>query len=204
MRGTSLDVLMRALWQHYGLAAAGVPEDGIERIATELGGAGIAEFFARHVRGTEDPPLADLLGEFGVALKWRPAESGRDRGGKAGSADVDGEGPRCWIGASLAGGANPTLQHVFTGGPAERAGLAAGDAIVAIDGLRASVDAIESLLRRRRAGEALAVHAFRRDELFVSTLTLADAPADTCWLTQATPADDTVRARRDDWLGTGA
>jgi predicted metalloprotease with PDZ domain len=109
--------------------------------------------------------------------------------------------PRSWLGASLTGGANATLQHVFSGGPAERAGLAGGDAIVAIDGVRASVEAIERMLGRRRAGEAIPVHAFRRDELIATTVTLDEAPKDTCWLALDATAGAEARARLDAWLG---
>jgi predicted metalloprotease with PDZ domain len=73
---------------------------------------------------------------------------------------------------------------------------------VAIEGLRASVSAIEKLLRRRRVGETLTVHAFRRDELIAAALTLASAPDDTCWLSVDTAADDAARARRAAWLGS--
>ena len=75
---------MRALWHRYGETGIGVPEDGIEDIAIELAGADLAEFFARYVDGTEDPPLAALLGGFGVGHHLRPAEGESDRGGKAG------------------------------------------------------------------------------------------------------------------------
>ena len=202
IRGTSLDTVMRTLWRLHGQTGIGVPEDGIEKIATELAGADLDAFFARFVRGTEDPPLADLLGRFGVTTHLRAARNDGDRGGKAGSGGVDAESSRCWLGASLAVGANATLQHVFNGGPAEHAGLAAGDVIVAIDGLRAAPDAIEKLLRRRRAGEALTVHAFRRDELIVTELTLGDAPHDVCWLSLDATVDDETRSRRAAWLGT--
>ena len=60
------------------------------------------------------------------------------------------------------------LGRICPDGPAERAGLAAGDIVVAIEGLRASASAIEKLLRRRRVGETLTVHAFRRDELIAA------------------------------------
>ena len=204
-RGTSLDALMRELWQRHGRTGIGVPEDGIEAIATELADTDLATFFARYVRGTEDPPLDDLLGSVGVMVHRRAAESDRDRGGKAGSSTNDGDPPpRRWLGARLTGSATVTLQHVLNGGPAEQAGLAGGDVIVAIDGVRASVEAIETLLRRRRAGDVLTVHAFRRDELIVTELTLAEAPRDVCWLTPATTVDDDTRARRSAWLGRDA
>jgi len=89
-------------------------------------------------------------------------------------------------------------------GPAERAGLAANDVLVALDGLRASADAVERLCERRAAGAAVSVHAFRRDELFATTLILEAAPADTCWLTVAEARDDACDARSTDWLGPAA
>ena len=125
-----------------------------------------------------------------------------DRGGKPGKSPSSSEAaPSCWLGAKVTGTAEPRLQHVFSGGPAERAGLAGGDVVVAIDGLRASADAIKKLLGRRRAGETIAVHAFRRDELVVAELALEAAPEDTCWLTLAAVVDDDTRARRNAWLG---
>ncbi len=199
--GASLDDLMRLLWQRHGAGGSGVPEDGIEAIATGLAGTDLSDFFARYVRGTEDPPLAALLAGFGVTLNLRPADGREDRGGKPGHGADDDAPPAGWMGASLAGGAEATLQHVFTAGPAERAGLAAGDVVVAVDGIRASVGALEKLLRRRRVGETLTVHAFRRDELVVTTLTLAAAPDDTCWLSLDAGADDPAKARRAAWLG---
>jgi predicted metalloprotease with PDZ domain len=136
-----------------------------------------------------------------VTLHLRTADGGDDRGGKSGAHREDGEATRASLGASLWGGTNPTLRHVLSGGPAERAGLAAGDVVVAIDGLRMSVDAIEALLWRRRPGETLAVHAFRRDELIVTSLTLAEPPRDVCWLSLDTKIGGDERTRRAAWLG---
>ena len=75
--GASLDDVMRALWQRYGRTGVGVPEDGIARIASEIAGRDLADFFARHVDGLEDPPLADLLRvvrrDDATARRGRPA-----------------------------------------------------------------------------------------------------------------------------------
>jgi predicted metalloprotease with PDZ domain len=201
---SSLDDVMRSLWKRYGETGIGVPENGIEELAIELAGAHVTEFFARYVAGTDDPPLAALLAPFGVTYRVRPAGGESDRGGKRGREASDDEPRPGWLGASLAGGAQPVLQHVFSGGPAEQAGLAAGDSIVAMDGLRMSVAAIEKLLRRRRPGESIAVHAFRRDELINTELTLMAAPDDTCWLALNATIDDAARARRLAWLGRDA
>ncbi len=137
-----------------------------------------------------------------MTLNLRPSQGGDDRGGKPGKDRIAPDAPSaCWLGVKLAAGNEAKLQHVYSGGPAERAGLAGGDMIVAVDGLRASPESIRRLLQRRLAGETLAVHAFRRDELFTTTLTLAEAPRDTCWLTLTASIDADMRARRDAWLG---
>lgn len=200
-RGASLDAVMRALWQRHGQTGTGVPEDGIAKLAAELAGRDMDDFFRRYVDGTDDLPLVELLRDFGVTLHLRTADSGADRGGSAGK-HAKGDGlTRCWLGAKVTGTAEPKLQHVFNGGPAESAGLAGGDSIVAIDGLRVSADAIDKLLGRHHAGDTLTVHAFRRDELIVTQVMLAAAPRDTCWLTLDATIDTEVRTRRDAWLG---
>jgi len=199
--GRSLDDLMRALWQRYGQTGVGVPEDGFATLASEIATADLGDFFARCVDGTEDPPIAQLLRDVGVSLHRRAAEGPNDRGG---SSAKDDKRPRCWIGAKLATGADVKLAHVFTGGPAHEAGLAANDVIVAVDGLKASIETIERMVATRAAGAALAVHAFRRDELFTTRLTLAPAPHDTAWLTLDTACGSAALAARASWLGVSA
>jgi predicted metalloprotease with PDZ domain len=203
--GSSLDTLMRTLLQRFGETGTGVPEGAIAGIASEHAGRDLADFFASYVDGTEDPPLVQLLAEFGVTLNVRASDGDDDRGGKPGKAtSANGAPPRLWLGAKVGGATELRLQYVYTGGPAERAGLAGGDVLVAVDGVRASVDYIGKLLARRRAGERVAVHAFRRDELVATELVLEPAPLDTCWLTLAAAIDDATRARRNAWLGIAA
>jgi predicted metalloprotease with PDZ domain len=73
---------------------------------------------------------------------------------------------------------------VLDGGAAREAGMAAGDAIVAVDGLRPGRGKLDALLASRRAGERLTIHAFRRDELLEFEVRLKRAPADTCVLSE--------------------
>lgn len=191
---TSLDAVMRTLWERYGAAGAGVPEDGIRTIVDELAGADMREFFARYVDGTDDPPLERLLDAFGVDWHLRAACNAADEGGKPAAAPA----PACWLGAKLAGDAR--LQHVFTGGPAERAGLAPNDVLVALDGVRASTATIHTLLADRAPGERVTVHAFRRDELIAVELDLAAPPLDTCYLVLRAEATGKAVDLRGHWL----
>jgi predicted metalloprotease with PDZ domain len=188
---------MRALWQRHGRPGIGVREGGVEAVASELSGIDLTDFFDKYVRGTVELPLADLLAPFGIDLTLRAPEGEKDKGGSPGKS----KSPRAWLGAVLAPAPEPRLKHVLTGGPAERAGLAAGDLVIAVDGLRASTESLERVLRSRHTDDVVRVHAFRRDELMEFTVELDAAPLDTCWLALAKNADADARSRRNAWLG---
>jgi len=194
-RGRSLDMVMRELWNRYGATGRGVPEDGVRRLADEIAGAPMEEFFARYVDGTEDPPLAPQLADFGVVMHLRPALGSKDRGGTVASENVPG--------ASLGARVSPEgkLVHVYAHGAAESAGLAAGDQLVAIDGIKATAESVAALLLRNAPGFGLDVHAFRRDELFKTRIVLEAPPLDTCYLTLLEGANQAALDRRRAWLG---
>ena len=75
---------------------------------------------------------------------------------------------------------------------------------VRAEGVGVSVAIVKEAYDLRRSGEALTVHAFRRDELIVVPLTLAEAPQDTCWMAVDKTAGDAERTRRDARLGGDA
>jgi predicted metalloprotease with PDZ domain len=184
---TNLDELMRALWRSHGVSGTGVPDGAIRRVAEELSGLDLRRFFARYVEGTDDPPLERLLRRFGIRLEW------------AAESDVP------WLGAkTVAEDAELRLANVFDGGPARAAGLAPGDRLVAIDGLRIAPGNLERLLARRKPGDTANLHAFRRDELMVFRVKLAQAPKTVCKLGRPALQDAVARDLCRGWLGSGA
>lgn len=98
-------------------------------------------------------------------------------------------------------GAEPVIATVFTDSPAQAAGLAPGDTLVALDGLRISRDNLDKLLSAAGEGAEVEIHAFRRDELQVRRARLAPAPLDTCELWLMADAPPQAQARRAAWLG---
>jgi len=195
----TLDDVVRALWQRYGVTAIGVPENGVPELVRELTGGRFEEFFGRYVYGTEDPPLAGLLAAFGIRLALRAAEGSSDRGGKP---PTPGKGLPVALGVKLANDSEARLAHVFDGGTAQRAGLSGGDVIAALDGLRVSPSALDDMLRRYAPGDRVRIHAFRRDELFEVNAELQAPPQDTCWLERDETADSVARERCRAWLGS--
>ncbi len=69
---------------------------------------------------------------------------------------------------------------------------------VAVEGLRPGQTGLDSVLAKRRAGERLTIHAFRRDELMSFEVRLKRAEADTCVLAESPGAR---RRLLDRWLG---
>jgi predicted metalloprotease with PDZ domain len=191
----SLDDVMRELWKRHGSAGVGVPEDGIEAVVSELAATDMKPFFNQYVDGTDDPPLEPLLARFGIRLNLRATAGNGDRGGKPST----GPSPTCWIGAKV--GRDMTLQHVLSGSPAERAGLAPRDALIAIDGMRASSESLASLLAERNPGDQIRVHAFRRDALLEADVVLAPPPLDTCYLALTDDIPAEAAALKARWLG---
>jgi predicted metalloprotease with PDZ domain len=195
---TSLDDVLRELWKRYGARGIGVPEDGFESLAIELGGVKLRDFFDAAIRGTQDLPLAELLAEFGVLLELRSATGPEDKGGTARAAN--GEPLALGIGYRERD-SGLELTSVLDGGPAQRAGLNPGDVLVAVDRLKVNERNLKRRLMRFEAGERVTASVFRGDELVEVGLVLRAAPLDTCYLAiEERPAPD-VAERRRTWLG---
>lgn len=190
----SLDDVMRALWREYGQTARGVPEGGVEAMATQVSGLDLRAFFAQAIDGTEDLPLADYLADVGVAWTLRAAEGLSDKGGKPAA-----KTPSAYLGLRLAEG-EARVSHVTPGGPAHAAGIAAGDVLLALDGLKFARAQADKTLTQLAVGAHVRVHAFRRDELYETVVTPAPAPSDTCVLTLTVDVDAATRGRRATWL----
>jgi predicted metalloprotease with PDZ domain len=194
----SLDDVVRELWRRYGARGIGVPEDGFERLAAEVSGLDLGAFFTSAVRGTEDPPVKELLAEFGIALEMRAAAGIEDRGGTARA--VNGE--LLTLGALVREREHGLeLTSVLDGGAAERAGLNPGDVLVAIDRLRVTGRNLARRLARFENGERVTATVFRGDELLELGMVLKAAPLDTCYLAAREQADPKALERRRAWLG---
>ena len=102
------------------------------------------------------------------------------------------------LGARTVGeGEEVRLATVYDGGPAQQAGLSAGDTLVAIDGLRVTAGNLDTLLGRRQPGQIAKIHAFRRDELMRFNLTLGDHDDETPYFS----CDKAANKLRRGWLG---
>lgn len=166
----SLDDVMRLLWDRYGRdfyqgGATGIPENAMPRLIREATGVDVSDFIARYAEGREDIPLQPMLAQQGIKLEWQAAS-------KQPTLDV----------RTRSAQGETQLATVFEGGAAHRAGLCAGDTLVAINGLRVPENGPDSLLQAYQAGDTVTIHVFRRDELRVFETTLAHPERTECTL----------------------
>ncbi len=179
----SLDTLMRRLWREHGRTGRGVEPDSVQKIAEELAPGAFEGKWADWLYGTAELPLKPLLEQAGVRITLR-AEPGGER--PAASLGIRGQ---MSDGAFL-------IQQVVRGGAAEAAGLSAGDAIIAVDGLKVS-SALEKTIASYAVDATLCIHAFRRDELMTFDVRLKAAAFDSCSLALG---DGAARERAEQWI----
>ncbi len=182
--GATLDDVMRALWQRHGADdAPGVAEDELPALVREVSGLDLRRMFARHVDGCAELPLRRLLAAFGVRWRHDPAEALSALGLRV----DDAQG---WV----------QVRQVLTDSWAQRAGLAPGDLLLAIDDERASIEAIRRRHARSRAGEVWRVHVMRDARLLQLHAALGAAPPGPLQLDLAPRAAALALRRRRAWL----
>lgn len=180
----SLDDVMRLLWQRYGSdfyqhKPVGIADDEVEALLHEATGVDLSELYQEAVYGTNDLPLAELFEPFEVTLE----------------ADTANNLPS--IGMRVREGG--WVEVVYEGGAAQRAGLSAGDKLVALDGLRVGGRNLDALLARYQTADQFEVHIFRRDELRCVQLTL-DPPEVASYRLHASESRSEACKLRAAWL----
>lgn len=193
----SLDDVMRRLWREHGERDRGFEDADVQGEMERAVELDLGAFFDRTVRGREDPDLAGALASAGLVLKgswdkWPP-----DGGGAGGA-----EGRPPWLGVTTrAGDGRLWVATTLAGGPGERAGLYAGDELVAFDGFRIDERGLPDRLAARRPGDVVRVTVFRRDELRDVELTLGERPFDKYEIVPAEAPGEAERALHQAWLG---
>jgi predicted metalloprotease with PDZ domain len=182
----TLDDVMRTLWARYGRGGTPVPDGGLEAIACECSGLDLSQRFDAWLRGTDDLPVATLLAAFGVNAERVVDANTPERHARLGLRLRPGE---------------TIIATVLSDSPAERAGLAGGDELVAIDDVRVTATNLERVYHRLHAGQSVRVLAFRDGGLLDLQLTPEAPLADRWRFELAKDIDDSVQQRRTAWLG---
>jgi len=154
---TSVDALMRYLWQTYGRNERPITSSDLEQALAHVSGstAFARKFFERYVFGNDAMDYDALLAHAGMLI--RPAEPGAFTVG--GRLAADGEGLRVQ---------GPVLE----GTPLHAAGIATGDLITRVDGREISHPAyLDALLDTFEPGRTLHIRVVSRGVTFDTMLT---------------------------------
>ena len=193
---------MRRLWDEFGSRDIGLEEGDIELVLAEISDLDLTDFFRAYIYGLEDPPLQEMLKTVGVTMQLAPRTVKDEKGGFAAKCLGNLDAPMD-IGARITPDAlGLKVSVVLSDGPAQRAGIAAGDVIIAVDGIKASLDELDNRLHRCKRGSAIAVHAFRRDELMQFEIEPRVAEQSVCYLSLDEDASGKTEMARKRWLAS--
>ena len=122
-----------------------------------------------HDRIDKINPHADLTGieQGGYKLVYKDKQSATQRTMAANPGGRNG-GTNCWFSIGLRVGSDGTISDVRWNGPADKARLAPGEKIIAVNGQIYSADALRSAIRDAK-GNAGPIHLIVQADSFVST-----------------------------------
>ncbi|MGZ6988852.1 MAG: M61 family metallopeptidase, partial [Thermoanaerobaculia bacterium] len=193
-----LDEVFRRLFRTYAAKSRGYPPGAFEDMAARvaLSRPAARRFFDRHVRGTQTPDLARLLGTAGLRLREVPET-------EEGVTDEMAPRIRADFGwKTKVEDGRLVVAEVLDGGPAQSAGVNAGDVVVAVDARRAGEELISRLEKELRPGSVVKVTVFRRDVLRTHRVRVGGRRA-SVWKIEALPdAPAGARRLKKAWLRT--
>jgi predicted metalloprotease with PDZ domain len=160
----SLDEVMRRMYvefylkspnDSYYLRGRGYTIDDVRRVASEVAGTDLSEFFTRHIYSVEMLPYEEAFGYAGLHLVRQPASEPFTAGI---SLDRDKESPTIW--------------SVRNYSAAEGAGLERGDQILTLGGKKVTLDNWMKLFAKHKEGEKVAIKVKRDRRTLMTTISI--------------------------------
>jgi len=195
----SLDDLMRLLWERYGARDTGFPEGAVETAAAEVAGTDLRAFFDHVLRSTAELDYEGVLAAAGLRLLPVHLAAGASQGQHPHPPALPQESH---TGLTLRQeGGRVSVVNVLAGSAAWRAGVNAGDELVALDGFRIpSPEWLNARLVERQRGSIVPLTVFRRDELLTLQLPVETGPPQR-WVLRTDPdATPEQKALLAHWL----
>lgn len=183
---TMADVL-RILWKdYYKDQDIGFPPGAGEKVISELVRADVGPLFETLVRGREEIPWEEYLQPFGLQIV------------------EEYEAHRGWIGLDTKklGDGRTKISFVYSNSPAEKAGLYAGDDIIAIDRWAVRGKEVAKLVSHITPGEEVRFHVMRRQRLHEIDVTTIASPPKAYKIKALEDLDERQKRLLLQWLGT--
>ncbi|CAH9018378.1 M61 family metallopeptidase [Candidatus Nitrosacidococcus sp. I8] len=184
----SLDDVMKILWQSYGKQGQGLLEHEIEQLVQEMSGLDLTAFFDHALRGTADLELESLFQWVGIHYQLYYSNKKEEQ-------------PQATLGVKLTPKIlEAKVSQVFDHGTAQLGGIAAGDIIIAIDGIKATAENLENLIAAYPVDTTITLHAFRADILHSFQVILKPVLKNICLLSFNEQASSEAIITRKSWL----
>ncbi len=164
----SLDEVMRKMYAEfylkspnasYYLRGRGYKTEDFERVASEVAGFDLHDFFTRHVRGVEVLPYDQAFAYAGLRLVRN-----KEDGAYSAGIRLDWENQR-----------SIKIGNVVDGSPAEDAGLQSGDEILSLGGRTVTRDGWLAALNQHKQGDRVPI-TVKRDRRTVETTLVVRGP----------------------------
>ena len=152
---SSLDDVMRQIWNKFGKSEIGFSPEQVKSVIEEVAELNLDDFFDKYINGVDELPFDEYLRPFGLRIKKE-----------------DNQWPDLGISVVTENG-QEMIKFVEAEGPAQLAGLDAGDELLAIDGFRVSADKLSDRLKDYQPGDSIEVTVFHQDELCTHQVILA-------------------------------
>ena len=155
----SLDDVMRSLWQQ--TQGGPISEADVLGVVTRLGSPAIAAQLRSWVHSTDDLPLRELLAQHGINAKAEPAQLAQK------------------LGLRVQENHSVQIKTVLRGGPAEQAGMMAGDEwlAIAVDGQRWRISKLDDVTLYAGSSNPVTAWVARDRQILELTLHLSPATA---------------------------
>jgi predicted metalloprotease with PDZ domain len=187
----SLDDVLRALYAEYGgdgKKGRNYTSADFQRACERAAGGSLEAWFARHVRGRDEPDYDASLAAAGLRLDTN--------GGEEKPAEIS------YLGVTLAEETGRLkIVSVRGGTPAWEQGLNAGDELLAVDGMRVTYAGFYERMDEKRPGDRIRLTIFRGDELRALDITLGGRSAADYRIVPVTAPSAAQKQLYQAWLG---
>lgn len=180
----SLDDVMRQMWHQFGRSETGFTPAELQDVFAAIANQDLTDFWQRYLDGLDELPLAETIAPFGLELH-------------AEASSIP------YLGLTTATEQGRTLlKTVMSHSPAQRAGLDAGDELLALNGVRVTADSLDHRLQDFQAGDRVEFTVFHRDELRTVLVQLAEPQPKSYTLSPVPQPTPEQRANLISWLGS--
>ena len=181
----SLDTVLRTMYHRFPLSGTGYTVNDLQKVAEELSGERLTEFFAKYVNGTEPLPWDSTLAYAGLSLIEKDSVA------------------KPWMGIGLSeSNGRAVVGQVVAGSSAYNAGVDYGDELVAMNGFRLRTSDFGDRIKDLSIGDTIVFTLLRNDKLKTINVTIGAGPLMNYRIEKTKSPTELQKSIYESWLRT--